>query len=212
MTERAVAWPGEHEEHQEHQEREEREEREERGERDAWDEQEDRAGHDGPGLGVDGGRDDDRSSGDLDDHADREELRRRYYGLMQELRVLLPGAQVLVAFLLTAPFANRFGELDRLGTTLYLVALLSGMSAVVLFVTPTAVHRFGRRQARHRRLADAVLVTRVGIVLLGLSLLAAQSVIVRLVAGEAAALTTTIGAAALLGVLWVLVPLRTRHT
>ena len=203
MTERVVAWPGEHEE------------RDERDERDAWDERDgrvERARRHGHGLRVDDGRDDDRSSGDLDDHADREELRRRYYGLMQELRVLLPGAQVLVAFLLTAPFANRFGELDRLGTTLYLVALLSGMSAVVLFVTPTAVHRFGRRQARHRRLADAVLVTRVGIVLLGLSLLAAQSVIVRLVAGEAAALTTTIGAAALLGVLWVLVPLRTRHT
>ena len=37
----------------------------------------------------------------LDDEADRPELRRRYYGLLQELRVLLPGVQVLVAFLLT---------------------------------------------------------------------------------------------------------------
>lgn len=156
-------------------------------------------------------RDDDRSTRDLDDHADRAELRRRYYGLMQELRVLLPGAQVLVAFLLTAPFANRFGELDRLGTTLYLVALLSGMSAVVFFVTPTAVHRFGRRQARHQRLADAILVTRVGIGLLALSLLAAESVIVRLVAGGAVAVGVTGASAALLTVLWVLVPLRTRR-
>ncbi|MFN8040814.1 MAG: DUF6328 family protein [Acidimicrobiales bacterium] len=160
---------------------------------------------------VDDRHDDDRSSGDLDDHADREELRRRYYGLMQELRVLLPGAQVLVAFLLTAPFANRFGELDRLGTTLYLAALLSGMSAVVFFVTPTAVHRFGRRQARRRRLADAIVVTRVGIVLLGLSLLTAEAVIVRMVAGGAVALALTTATAVLLAVLWVLVPLRTRR-
>jgi len=192
VSERSLAWPGEHHER--------------RGDGRADD-----GGLQADDGLADFGRDDDRSSGDLDDHADREELRRRYYGLMQELRILLPGAQVLVAFLLTAPFANRFGELDRLGTTLYLVALLSGVSAVVFFVTPTAVHRFGRRQARHRRLADAVVVTRAGIVLLGLSLLSAESVIVRMVAGGAAAVGLTGATAVLLAVLWVLVPLRTRR-
>ncbi len=50
---------------------------------------------------------------ELDDEADRDELRRRYYGLMQELRVLLPGVQILVAFLLTVPFATRFGNVGR---------------------------------------------------------------------------------------------------
>jgi Family of unknown function (DUF6328) len=50
----------------------------------------------------------DEDTEDLDDVADREELRQRYYGLLQELRVVLPGVQVLLAFLLTAPFAQRF--------------------------------------------------------------------------------------------------------
>jgi hypothetical protein len=33
--------------------------------------------------------------------------------LLNELRVALPGVQVLFAFLLTIPFAQRFGQLDR---------------------------------------------------------------------------------------------------
>ncbi len=52
-------------------------------------------------------RGEDRPASELDDRADREELRERYYGLLQELRVILPGVQVLVAFLLTVPFASR---------------------------------------------------------------------------------------------------------
>jgi hypothetical protein len=51
----------------------------------------------------------------LDSERNRGELRDRYYGLLQELRVVLPGVQVLVAFLLTAPFATRFGQVDDAG-------------------------------------------------------------------------------------------------
>ena len=50
----------------------------------------------------------DPSANDLDDELDRDELRQRYYGLLQEVRVLLPGVQILVAFLLTIPFDCAF--------------------------------------------------------------------------------------------------------
>src|SRR6476469_6771134 len=75
----------------------------------------------------------DRPAAQLDDEADRDELRERYYGLLQELRVLLPGVQILVAFLLTAPFANRFSKLDPMGRRLYGVALMTGLVAIVAF-------------------------------------------------------------------------------
>ncbi len=52
---------------------------------------------------------------DLDDMADRDVLRNRYEVLLQELRASLPGVQILSAFLLTAPFSQRFDELDDLG-------------------------------------------------------------------------------------------------
>lgn len=52
-----------------------------------------------------------------------EEERERYEELLQELRVMLPGVEVLFAFLLTSAFANRFQDLDSLGRTLFTVAL-----------------------------------------------------------------------------------------
>ena len=74
----------------------------------------------------------------LDDDADREELRQRYYGLLQELRVLLPGVQVLAAFLLTAPFAQRFGDLDRTSEIVYGVSLVSAVASVIAFLLSDA--------------------------------------------------------------------------
>src|SRR3954452_24783565 len=101
-----------------------------------------------PPAEADSERRDDRSAAELDDEADREELRRRYYGLLQELRVLLPGVQILVAFLLTAPFAARFAELDQLEKGLYGVALAAGILAIIVFAAPIAMHRVGDRQSR----------------------------------------------------------------
>src|SRR3954463_3345737 len=88
----------------------------------------------------------------LDDVADRDELRERYYGLLQELRVVLPGVQVLLAFLLTAPFAAKFDQLDPWGRRAFAAALTSSMLSVAFLLAPTFLHRFGERTARRDRL------------------------------------------------------------
>jgi multisubunit Na+/H+ antiporter MnhG subunit len=120
---------------------------------------------------------DDRPAERLDDVADRDELRRRYYGLLQELRVLLPGVQILVAFLLTAPFAARFEGLAAGERGLYGIALGSGVGAVVVFSAPIAMHRFGDRRSRSARLTWSIRMVRVGLVLLAVALLAASALI-----------------------------------
>src|SRR3954467_5828143 len=94
----------------------------------------------------------DRPLSDLDDDADRVELRQRYYGLLQELRVVLPGVQVLMAFLLTAPFASGFDQLDGRGRDAYLVALVTSLVSIVCLLAPTMFHRVGERRARAARL------------------------------------------------------------
>lgn len=109
---------------------------------------------------------------ELDDVVDREELRERYYGLLQELRVLLPGVQILVAFLLTVPFSSRWESLGAWERDWYVVALAGGMTSVVVFATPTALHRVGRRQARSLRLAWSIQLVRVGMALLGVAMIA----------------------------------------
>src|SRR6478735_12349109 len=128
-----------------------------------------------------------RPAAELDDAQDREELRRRYDMLLQELRVLLPGVQILVAFLLTAPFAQGFDQVDELGRVLYGVALTFGLFAIVAFTTPIALHRFGERTARSSRLVLSIRATRGGIGFLGVSLLSAFAVIVRVVYDSLAA-------------------------
>ena len=70
----------------------------------------------------------------LDDERDREELRNCYYGLMQELRIVLPGVQVLVAFLLTVPFAQGFAEIDDFSRGLFGAALVAAILSVVAFI------------------------------------------------------------------------------
>lgn len=148
---------------------------------------------------------DDRPTRDLDDELDREELRNRYYGLLQELRVLLPGVQILVAFLLTAPFATRFTDLDQVGRCLYGVALLTGVLAVVVFVAPTVFHRVGHRRSRVTRLLWGVKMVRIGLVLLGVSLVAAFALIWRFVFG-AAVLPVTAAIVLLMLSIWVVLP------
>src|SRR3954449_7611573 len=86
---------------------------------------------------------DDRPTEALDDEADRDELRERYYGLLQELRVLLPGVQVLVAFMLAVPFAQRFSDLDSVAIAVFASALVTSVLSVVSFMTPISLHRFG---------------------------------------------------------------------
>ncbi len=154
---------------------------------------------------------DDRPPQELDDEEDRQELRRRYYGLLQELRVLLPGAQVLVAFLLTAPFAQRFEDLDRLEVDVYAVALVSGLLAVVCFVAPTAFHRVGWRQSRSRRLQWSIHMLRVGLVFLALAFEAALFVVLGLLFDRAVSVAVT-AAVGLVGLLaWVILPVAGLH-
>jgi L-asparagine transporter-like permease len=61
--------------------------------------------------------------------------------LLQELRVALPGVQVLFAFLLTVPFAQGFTKIDDFQRDLYFGVLLSTALATALLIAPTANHR-----------------------------------------------------------------------
>lgn len=61
--------------------------------------------------------------------------------LLQELRVLSTGVQILLAFLLTVPFSKGFPKLDAGERYLYLAILVFAAAAVGLLIAPTAIHR-----------------------------------------------------------------------
>lgn len=143
---------------------------------------------------------------ELDDVADREELRQRYYGLLQEVRVILPGVQVLLAFLLTAPFAAGFDDLDTLGKYAYIVALDTAFGSIVCLLTPTVFHRVADRTARGARLIWGVRLTLIGIALLAISLTSALWSVSRLVLGGLAANATAPLGVALIVAAWIALP------
>jgi hypothetical protein len=78
------------------------------------------------------------------DDADREEQRKRdrqMLELLNELRVALPGVQILFAFLLTVPFSARFGELTAFQSDVYYVTLIATALSAACLIAPSSAHR-----------------------------------------------------------------------
>jgi hypothetical protein len=73
--------------------------------------------------------------------ADDSRLDRELIELLNELRVALPGVQVLFAFLLAVPFTGGFQRVTELQRDTYFVALLSTAVGSALFIAPSAYHR-----------------------------------------------------------------------
>jgi hypothetical protein len=71
----------------------------------------------------------------------QERLNRQLMELLQELRVAIPGVQVLFGFLLTVPFQQRFQQVTTFQKTTYFVTLIAAAVATALFIAPSAFHR-----------------------------------------------------------------------
>jgi len=83
-----------------------------------------------------------------------ERLNRELDQLLGELRVAMPGVQVLFAFLLAVPFQPRFAQATEFQRDVYFMALLASAAASALFVAPTAYHRLMFRPRDKPRLVS----------------------------------------------------------
>ncbi len=93
-----------------------------------------------------------RSGADNGEETESERLNRELDQLLGELRVAMPGVQVLFAFLLAVPFQERFAEATDFQRDVYFVTLLASAGASALFVAPTAYHRLMFRERDKPRL------------------------------------------------------------
>jgi hypothetical protein len=131
--------------------------------------------------------------------------------LLQELRVALPGVQVLFAFLLAVPFQQHFTEITPFEEKIYFATLLCTAISAALLISPTAYHRltFHLQQKEHL----VFLANRLAIAGLGFLALAMSGAIVLitdvLYGGVATALAGA-GALAMFTSLWWLLPLQRR--
>jgi membrane-bound acyltransferase YfiQ involved in biofilm formation len=72
---------------------------------------------------------------------EQERLNRQMMELLNELRVAMPGVQVLFGFLLTVPFQQRFQRVTEFQETVYFVTLISAAVATAFLIAPSAYHR-----------------------------------------------------------------------
>ena len=102
------------------------------------------------------------------DESEKERLDRNLEELLQELRVALPGVQVLFAFLLVVPFNQRFADITSFQSSVYFATLLLATAATVCLIAPTAHHRIEFREGDKRR----IVFTATKLAVAGLALLA----------------------------------------
>lgn len=81
----------------------------------------------------------------------QERLNRRLIELLNEIRVAMPGVQMLFAFLLAVPFQQRFAQASTFQRDVYFFTLVTAGLATALFITPSAYHRmmFGEGERPH---------------------------------------------------------------
>ena len=89
-----------------------------------------------------------------DEEQEKERLNRKLIELLNELRIAIPGVQVLFAFLLILPFNSGFVEADDLGRVVYAVSLGCAAVASALLIGPAAYHRHRFRRLEEETASD----------------------------------------------------------
>jgi protein-S-isoprenylcysteine O-methyltransferase Ste14 len=145
------------------------------------------------------------------DEDPKERVDRELIELLNELRVALPGVQVLFAFLLILPFQGPFSETSAEDQIVYTTALLLTALAVALLITPSMYHRLNfRRGKKEQMLFDSNKLMVAGMICTALAIACCIYLVVDLVYGGTAAATAIAISVAVFGVFWFVLPLLRR--
>jgi hypothetical protein len=142
-----------------------------------------------------------------------ERLDRELMELLQGLRVVMPGVQVLLAFLLTAPFQQRFAQLPGSLRNAYFAAIACATLATVFLIAPSTHHRLlfrAREKEWLLRVGNQMALW--GTVFLGASIVLALFVVTNVLFTSEQALLATAAAVAIFAGLWYVLPLTRRSS
>jgi SNF family Na+-dependent transporter len=141
----------------------------------------------------------------------RERLNRNLDQLLQELRVALPGVQVLFAFLLAVPFATRFDRVDQFERVVFFVALLFAALSVVLLMAPSIQHRIlFRHDQKHFLVHAGTALAIAGMSSLACSVTLSLVLVSHFLYGMWAALIAGVAAVVAFGAIWYALPIKRR--
>ena len=152
-----------------------------------------------------------QSEGSGRDEMESDRLDRNLSELLQELRVALPGVQVLFAFLLTVPFAQGFTKVTPFQERVYFATLMCTAISAALLISPSAYHRMiFRTQQKDHLIFTANRLMIAGLAFLALAMTGAILLITDVIFGPTATIVTGAVAFVLYAVLWYALPLRRR--
>jgi amino acid transporter len=143
-----------------------------------------------------------------DDETPKERADRELIELLNELRVVLPGVTVLLAFLLAVPFAKGWTRITSFQRDVFVVAFLSTAVSVALLTAPSSYHRL-RFRAGHKermvRIGNRLSIA--GIAASAVSLEAVVVLVMDVVVSRGAAIAAAAGLFAVVASLWYGLPL-----
>jgi Family of unknown function (DUF6328) len=137
----------------------------------------------------------------------RERVNRELIELLQELRVALPGVQVLFAFLLTVPFSQGFTSTTTFQRDLFFATLAATAISTALLIAPSAWHRIHFRQKnKEEMLVASNKLTIAGLAFLALAMVGAVMLIADYAFSSTLAVISGIAAVLVLGAFWAAIP------
>jgi hypothetical protein len=142
---------------------------------------------------------------------DKDRRDRELMELLNELRVALPGVQVLFAFLLTVPFTQRFSTVTSTQKNVYFASIMCTAAATALLIAPSAYHRISfRGHDKERMLTTSNQLTIVGMAFLAAAIVLVMWVVTDVLFDGAVVGITAAGVALGFLFLWYALPLKRR--
>lgn len=148
-----------------------------------------------------------------EEESEAERRNRQLDQLLQETRVVMPGVQVLFAFLLAVAFQQRFADVSALEKDLYLATILCTAAATICFIAPAAWHRilFQQRDKRHLIVVSNRFVL-AGVAFLALAMVVALALVCHVVFGGTMAVIVAAVVAVPFVWFWFAAPSRRRRS
>jgi hypothetical protein len=149
----------------------------------------------------------DQPTGSDEETADQRR-NRQLIELLNELRLAVPGVQMLFGFLLAVPFSARFASVSDLERDLYLVSFLAAAAASLCLIAPTSIHRIEWRHGQKQQLINlSNTLAILGTLFLAIAISAALGFVIDFLLGGAWAALVGAASVLLFASLWYAVPL-----
>ena len=152
-----------------------------------------------------------RDAGDRPDEDAKERIDRELIELLNELRVALPGVQVLFAFMLVVPFSQGFSALTRFERWVYFAAFITAALGAALLIAPSSYHRLRFRKGDKEQMlhtSNRLLLS--GLAMVAVSMALSVGLISEFVFGTGVALVAGIGIGLWLAWFWYGLPISRR--